>query len=376
MVAQHGTGDEVLDRVVNRVLGLPSGPPGVCLAVSSAGATRWSAGGCAQVFDDAGPLPVPPAMSLHSRTDLGSVTKIAAATMCLMRLVDSGVVGLAARLDELLPWMAGRPAAAATLTELLEHRAGLWEWWPTYLAPEDPFDVVSSLALRYPPGQGRHYSDLGFMLLGAAISAVAGEPLADAVSRLVLEPLGLSETSYARPVPGEPVAASSVGDAIEQEMIRSGRPYPVTAEATGFTYWRRHVLVGEVNDGNAFHSFESVAGHAGLFSTPADLLRLGDGLLRCLSGDEFCSRPTAALFLAAGADPGQALGFRRWSVLGTEALGHTGFPGIGFAVLPRLGLSVAMVTNRLHVRGTPVATEPLWLEIMNTLVEEGVSSWT
>ena len=376
MADQRGTGGDVLDRAVNRVLGLPTGPPGVCLAVSTSGETRWSAGGSAQVFDDAGPLPDPPAMGLHSRTDLGSVTKIAATTMCLMQLVDSGAVRLSARLDELLPWMAGRPAAAATLTELLEHRAGLWEWWPTYLAPEDPFDVVSGLPLRYPPGQDRHYSDLGFMLLGAAISAVAGEPLTDVVSRLVLEPLGLSESSYAVPVPGEPVAASSVGDAIEQEMIRSGRPYPVDADATGYPSWRRHVLVGEVNDGNAFHSFDSVAGHAGLFSTPADLLKLGDALLQCLSGDGYCSRRTAALFVAAGADPGQALGFRRWPVLGGEALGHTGFPGVGFAVLPRLGLSVAMVTNRLHVRGMPVATEPLWLEVMNTLVEEGVSSWT
>ena len=78
------------------------------------------------------------------------------------------------------------------------------------------------------------------------------------------------------PVYGAPVAASSTGDRIERRMIETGDPYPVIGDAGRFSGWRQHVLVGEVNDGNAFHALDSIAGHAGLFSSATDLLRFGD----------------------------------------------------------------------------------------------------
>src|SRR4051794_31560847 len=128
MVDLSGTGDELLDRAVIRILGLPQGPPGVCLAISAKGATHWAAGGSAQLFDARGALPDPPAMGLLTRTDLGSVTKIIATTMGLMALVDGGAVRLSARIDAIVPEVARAPGGAATLSDLLEHRAGLWEW--------------------------------------------------------------------------------------------------------------------------------------------------------------------------------------------------------------------------------------------------------
>jgi CubicO group peptidase (beta-lactamase class C family) len=160
------------------------------------------------------------------------------------------------------------------------------------------------------------------------------------------------------------VAASSPGDAIEREMVRSGVPYPVTGDVGDFPGWRTHTLVGEVNDGNAFHAFGGVSGHAGLFTTAADLLRLATGLSRCRDGDGPLRHDTLARFLTPGRDPGQALGLRSWQRASGPAFGHTGFPGVAFALLPQRDAALVMVTNRLHAAGTPRPTESMWLRVL------------
>jgi CubicO group peptidase (beta-lactamase class C family) len=306
-------------------------------------------------------------MTIETRTDVGSVTKVVATTTALMALVDAGELDIDRPVGAVLPWTQHRPVGAATIADLLAHRAGLWEWWPLYLASADresALDAVTRLPLRYPPGQARHYSDLGFQLLGAVAAHVGGADLAAIVDALVLEPLGLGATAYGRPAPGAAVAASSRGDEIERRMIASGEPYPVVVDAGGFDRWRDHVLVGEVNDGNAFHAFGGVAGHAGLFSTARDLLRFGDGLLSALDGGDWVRAETIRRFCQPGADVTQALGLRRWTSevdgCGVTAVGHTGFPGVAMAVLADHGATMALVTNRLHVTGTPRPTESMF----------------
>jgi CubicO group peptidase (beta-lactamase class C family) len=360
----EGAPHDVLARVVETIAGGADAPPGVCLAVSHDGRVDWAARGVAQRFDDAGAVDDPAPMNLGTRSDLGSVTKLIATTTALMALVDTGELTLETHLWEILPWIATAPCAAVTIAQLLEHRAGLWEWWPLYLSASDPttaLHTAANLPLRFRPDQARHYSDLGFILLGAVVAEVGGGRLDDVVAELVLGPVGLSATRYGEPVGGAPVAASSTGDRIERRMIETGDPYPVIGDAGRFTGWRQHVLVGEVNDGNAFHALDSIAGHAGLFSSAADLLRFGDATLAALAGSGLATPALVGRFLCAGADPGQGLGWRRWDVdPDTEAWGHTGFPGVAVGILPALGATVALVTNRLHVPGVPRATEPIW----------------
>jgi serine-type D-Ala-D-Ala carboxypeptidase len=348
--------------------GVAEPPPGVVLAVRSPAGDQVEAEGWAQAFDEHGPLPTKIPMEFDTRIDLASVTKIVATTTSVMALVDGGELRLDARLDALLPWMQGRPAAAATIAELLGHRAGLWEWWPLYLRAADPesaLEQASSLPLRYEPGRARHYSDLGFQLLGAVVARVAGTGLTEAVDALVLAPFGLGHTRYAAPSAGRPAVARSLGGRIEREMVASGRPYPVTGDVDAFAGWRTRVLVGEVNDGNAFHAYGGRAGHAGLFSTVPDLLRFGEVLLDCLDGSGPISAATLQRFLTPGPDPAQALGFRSWDVdaggTSIKALGHTGFAGVGVAILPEARAVVALSTNRLHVLGASRATEEMFL---------------
>lgn len=307
--------------------------------------------------------------AVDTRSDAGSVTKIIATTAACLRLVDAGRLSLD---DQVQPIIGRTLPAGTTVADLLEHQAGLWEWQPLYLRADDhdqALELIGSLPARYPRRSGRHYSDLGFMLLGAVVEEITGRPLDQACHELVFEPFGLTATSYVRPAPGASVAASSTGDLIEQTMISTGVPYPVEGRVIDFTGWRRHVLVGEINDGNSYHAFGSVAGHAGVFTTARDLLRFGRGLLDSLDGAGPVSAATTARFCTAGDDPGQALGFRIWPTPIGPAIGHTGFPGIGFAVLPDRDAVAVMITNRLHAEGTPRNLETLWLSALNGIVE-------
>jgi CubicO group peptidase (beta-lactamase class C family) len=202
-------------------------PPGAIVAVSVGDRVHYATAGLAQRADvsrrDGGPIE----MTWAARTDAGSITKIMATVASVMALVDAGQVDVDDRVARYLPSLAGRDM---TVRDLLEHRAGLWEWWPLYLSGARGDDAIASavaLPQRYPRGAARHYSDIGFILLGALVAQVASEPLADAVRHLALEPFGLNETRYATPVPGGPTMASSDGDAIERAMVDSGVPYPV-----------------------------------------------------------------------------------------------------------------------------------------------------
>ena len=342
-------------------------PPGAIVAVSVDDRVHYATAGVAQRADAAA-ANLPVAMTWTARTDAGSVTKMVATVASLMALADAGQLDVDDPVSRYLPAFTARET---TVRDLLEHRAGLWEWWPLYLSDARAAEAIATavtLPQRYPRGAGRHYSDIGFILLGALVGRVAGEPLADAVRHLALEPFGLGETRYATPVPGGPIVASSAGDAIERAMVDSGVPYPVDGSSRDFAGWRTHVLVGEVNDGNAFHAFDGAAGHAGLFTTAGDLLTFARGMLASCQGDGPVRAQTARKFVAAGADPGQALGFRIWRDHraggdvgdGDVAIGHTGFPGVAFAMLPDRRAAAVMVTNRLHAPGPPRATEPMW----------------
>lgn len=346
-------------------------PPGAVLGLSSP-AGRWVvAAGLRQVRDDVGPLAHPLPMTAGTAHDLGSLTKVVATTSAMLTLVHRGELSLDAPLASLLSDARQSWLGEVTCRELLLHRAGLWEWWPTYVSarsPEEAVRLVLRLPARYSRDEDRHYSDLGFMLLGAVVAGT--RPLAGVVRSLVLRPLGLADTSYGGSRPGL-VAAGAPGDAVERHMLATGEPYPVPVAADDFAGWRTRIRVGEVDDGNAFHTFGGAAGHAGLFSTADDLLHWGEALLASLRGAGPWRRESVADFIAPGPDEGQRLGFRSWaSVRGdcsTEAVGHPGFPGVVAGVLPAHDAVVVMLTNRLHLDDPllAVGTETMWQAVLD-----------
>lgn len=128
----------------------------------------------------------------HRLVPWWSFTKTVLAAAALV-LVDRGAL----RLDE--------PSGDApyTLRQLLRHQAGLVDYGglPAYheavAAAEDPWPVSVLLGrldagrLRYPPGEGWSYSNIGYLTIGRLIEAASEEGLGSALKRLVLEPLGI-----------------------------------------------------------------------------------------------------------------------------------------------------------------------------------------
>lgn len=303
-------------------------------------------------------LAPPRAMAVDTLFDMASITKIEATTAAILQLVGAGRLSLDDRLGTLLPAFQGTDKAAITVRQLLTHRAGLWEWQPTWLHREASGQVLPYLAalpLRYPVGTRFAYSDLGFMLLGAIVTQVSGMPLDRYVRENLYRPLGMADTGFLpSPALRRRAAATSQGDGYQRRMAETGKPYPAAPfpPTRPFADYRTHVLVGEANDANAALGWNGVAGHAGLFSTATDLARYAQALLNggCFGRWRLAPPETVAAFEQTPFDPDQALGFHKTRLPGIAApfYGHTGFTGTWFAFSPQLDLTVVLLTNRLH----------------------------
>jgi len=337
---------------VGRLLALGragSHPASAIAGVRTAAGATIAEGGWARL-----PAAGQPGEPMTSQTllDLASVTKVAATTTLIMRLVADGQLGLQTPARRFLPSFTGPGKDEITVEHLLTHTAGLPAWWPLYCeANGGSRDVALERAQRLPiasrPGTAWRYSDLGLILAGRIVEQVTTLGLADAFRRLVAEPLGLA-ARYG-PVPAARAAASADSDAYEFGMIASGRPYPVPFTPGQFPGWRNRPLRGEVNDGNAAHALGGVAGHAGLFATVGDLLRLG----AAVRGGDFIPAPVLARFATPVAvHPEQAVGFRRAAArldgAALTVLYHGGFTGTYFAFGLEDELVVAGGAMRLY----------------------------
>ncbi|MFJ6532877.1 serine hydrolase domain-containing protein [Microbacterium sp. NPDC091662] len=349
---------------VAAVLATDSAPRGAVAGVVTDAGRDIAAGGLADLAGTA--------MTTETAFDIASVSKVAATTTAILRLVSRGDLGFDDPVDRFVPDTACAPGT--TVRHLLQHRAGLWEWQPLYLdrTRADAFAVADALPLRYGLDQGRHYSDLGFMLLGRIIAAVTGLPLDAAVHELVTAPLGLDRTGYGPVAP--PVASSAVGDVAERRMVATGEPYPILTTTRHFA-WREDEITGVANDGNCFHALDGIAGHAGIFSTADDLLTLGAALATPERHPELWDPVAVAELFRDGPDAGQALGWRSETVAvsGRPSLmvWHPGYTGCALGVVPATattpGAAAVLLTNRLFA-ATPAPTDRLWRAALPALL--------
>ena len=306
--------------------------------------------------------------------DLASVTKLFATT-AFMTLVEAGRAALDQPVAEVLPAFRGpRPitpyedplnpgamiavvpatsegveAGQVTFRQLLTHTSGLPAWKPLYRLPggrEAIFAAAAQAPFAYPPGQRVLYSDLGLILLSAAIERLAGEPLDAFLRQSVLEPLGLAATHY-RSLPES-----------AHPLIR----YPSADDIapTELCAWRGRRLRGEVHDENAA-GMGGVSGHAGLFATAWEVAVLGQLYLNggAYAGQRLLAPGTVAEMTreqAAFADERRGLGWMLKSLQVSSAgryfsprsYGHTGFTGTSLWVDPQRELLVVLLTNRVY----------------------------
>jgi Beta-lactamase class C and other penicillin binding proteins len=287
--------------------------------------------------------------------DLASVTKLFTTTAAL-RLASEGAFGLEDGVASLLRRYSSRLGIEASildritsflspfdLADLLDHSTGMHYWFPFYTRKGESFEAILADILEAHPPTGRMiYSDLNFMLLGRIVEGATGKSLPEAVGELVLEPLGLSRSSYR--TPRGPSAASEFGNRIEKGMVAD--------LGLSFDSWCPDCepMEGRPNDGNCHYFFGGAAGHAGLFSDARDLCRLGRLYLEeGRIGDRQWIAPGLARDALRDRGEGRGLGFQLGENYPRGGAGHTGFSGTYLHVNPPSGLVIVLLANRLHV---------------------------
>jgi CubicO group peptidase (beta-lactamase class C family) len=328
--------------------------------------------------------------------DIASLTKPVATQAVFLRLAGAGRIALDTPAGSLLPELVAPGGDRITVAHLLGHSAG----FPDYIeffrrlwagdsaappgsprAPARQFrrdlttgggtgsrDALVRMAGATPlvsaPGSVARYSDLGYILLGAALERAGAARLDVLARRLVFEPLGMERTYFVdlagpRALPPGPVAPTEICP-------------------------RRGLVQGEVHDENA-HAGGGIAGHAGLFSTAVDLARFARAVLAAFAGapgvlPRALSHRLATTPSAPGStwrlgwdtpstSPGVSHAGDLWPRRG---FGHLGFTGCSLWFDPDRARFVALVTNRVHPTrtGTGTGIRELRREVMDAIASE------
>jgi CubicO group peptidase (beta-lactamase class C family) len=237
--------------------------PGVSVAVVDGCDLAWARGFGTRAADA-------DAVTARTLFQAGSISKPVFA-LAVMRLVEDGALDLDADVNQYLTsWRVpanGGWQPRITLRQLLSHSAGTTvHGFPGYAAagpwPSVPQILDGAPPANTPPvvvdllpGTQFRYSGGGTTIAQQVVVDVTRTPFPALMRRLVLDPLGMQDSSFEQPLP--PAFAA-----------RAAHAHPWNAVATR----------------GGWHVYPEMAA-AGLWTTAGDLARLGAAMLRALRGD-------------------------------------------------------------------------------------------
>jgi serine-type D-Ala-D-Ala carboxypeptidase len=273
--------------------------------------------------------------------DLASLSKVMATTTMAALLYQSGLLDLEMPVAAVVPEFASTDYGIAdpqrgeiSFRMLLAHSSGLPAHLLLYESASTRDELVR-MACQAPlsaePGMRAEYSDLGFIILGEALTRLADEDIDSFCQREVFGPLGMARTGF-NPLP-------------EQEPS-----IPPTVNDVTF---RKRIIQGEVNDENA-SVMGGVAGHAGLFAPAEDVAGFAQVML---SGGGPILRPEIiALFTRREVSPPETSRTLGWDTpsapsqagqyFSTGSFGHLGYTGTSLWIDPERQISITLLTNR------------------------------
>ncbi len=324
--------------------------------------------GYAQIKDFNGKqLAFPEKTSINHLYDIASLTKVVGTTTSIMLLVDAGKINVEDKVGMYIQGFNQPDKKDITIRHLLTHTSGLYDWYPLYYrckTKQETFKFIEELPLKFPIGEGRHYSDLGFTILGEIIEKISGKPLNVFMEEYIFRPLSMKNTTYK---PNETakklkIAATSHGNPYEKRMVEDASlGFKIKEiDPNSWNGWRQYTLKGEVNDGNTWYANEGVSGAAGIFSTIDDIQKLVDVLRNKgkIGSKQFISEKTLELFLTKDSFK-NGLG---WMMDNQNAFmknasegsfGHTGFTGTSICVVPDDNISIVLLINRQNIGLSP-----------------------
>ena len=326
---------EAIDAAIVRAIAAGKAP-GAVVRLESGGAVYQKSYGVKSVE----PVLLP--MTADTIFDGASLTKVIATTPAIMLLVERGKLRLD---DKVNHWILGFEAhgkEAVTVRHLLTHTSGLRPGLsakPAWSGVAKAIDLAKEERLTAQPGTQFRYSDINFILLGEIVQLASGQLLDEFTSKHIYRRLGMRDTGFLPP------------------FKKRSRVAP-TERVGG------EILHGIVHDPTA-RRMDGVAGHAGLFTTAADLSRFAHMMLNGgkLNGRRIFKRETVQFMTSVHTPEGmkarRGLGWDidspysspRGNHFAVGGYGHTGWTGGSLWIDPATRTIVILMTSRTHPDG-------------------------
>ncbi|MFL6374808.1 MAG: serine hydrolase domain-containing protein [Pyrinomonadaceae bacterium] len=299
--------------------------------------------------------------------DLASLTKVLVTGLVAAKLIESGELSLDAELAGLLPDARASGGSAVTIRQLVTHTSGLPGWKPLYLLADHGSEITQVILSTDGAGPGGSvvYSDLGFILLGKIIERLTERTLDSLFSQEITQPLELASWGVVfnplRDILLTTIAASENGNRHERLVCEELGFLNGMPSEQADRYFRDDVIWGEVHDGNAYF-MGGVSGHAGLFGTAEDVLKIA---LHFLPGYTSLLRPETCELFTTNFTPGmnehRSFAFQLASTpestagasMSPQSFGHLGFTGTSLWIDPVKERVFILLTNRTHNHPLP-----------------------
>ncbi len=296
-------------------------------------------------------VPTRETMTEDTIFDMASLTKDLVTATAVMQLYQQGKIRIDDPVAHYLPEFGANGKQDITIRQCLTHYSGLapdLDLTGPWHGRDEGLRRLFESAPVAAPGVVFRYSDENFIALGALVERVSGLPLEVYAQRNIVQPLGMVDSGYLPPAPkGDRIAPTQFIDA-EGNLSNHGT-----------------VLRGVVHDPTA-RRMGGVAGHAGFFSTAADVSLFAQALLDRLAGRP-SNFPLDQLTLAKMTEPEQPAtgtslrGFgwdidspfssNRGTLFPVGSFGHTGFTGTSLWMDPESDSYVIILTNAVHPDG-------------------------
>jgi len=319
--------------------------PGVSIAVIDDFQISWAKG--YGVLDAGSDDSVAP----QTRFQVASPGKVIVAA-AVLHYVDQGVLDLDADVNEsLVSWHVPEspytPEEKVTLRRLLSHSAGITvagfrgyaegEAIPNLRQILDGAPPANNVPIRVVavPGSDLEYSGGGYMIVQQLLEDVIGRPFAEILEETVLDPWGMTSSTFAWPLPEELWGVAATGHRAD------GRPIP-----------------------GRWHTYPEAGSGASLWSIPSDLASFAAGVMSAYAGrsDDVLSQEMARLMLTPQLESrglGPVVlddGGDRFYFMHPGA--NDGYKSV-LVAYPKRGQGVVIMTNS-------DGGEALWREILNS----------
>lgn len=274
----------------------------------------------------------------QTRFCIGSMGKMFTA-VAIAQLVEQGRLGFADTIGRHVPGFPPDIADRVTIHQLLTHTSGMGDFFRDFSPSSPPPTTLTGLMadivkrpLLFPPGSRFGYSNSGFVVLGAILERVTGQPYDEYVRQHVFGPAEMTDTDVRPYVPAK-VPNMAHGYAL------AGQGAPLASPSSV------HDVSDQVQDANP---------SGGAYSTVADMARFAQAVIghrllapsmtqTVLTGKVKADRP--------GGPPVDtyAYGFSDVRINDVRIVGHDGgTPGYEgqLDIYPGLGFTVVVLTNQ------------------------------